>query len=1738
MLEEETVEKIGSNSVESEISLLQTPTPQNSISELTKDVCEPYENENDQATSSEPFMYRHRPTSGRTQDISFLLASIFKDLYTGGVIGEDIIKNLLRSRGGDDEYHEQFVQQLQEIHAEYDKRIAEADAVEKHIIQARARATAAEEKALNKEKESGIDFKSLDNKSLGLPTVKSTFRDCIDSEFLKTHNLIVPEDYITEKRTSSKAPIPAAKPQTYVPKLTKTFKKRISKSPVDDGYTDMSQPKGPCGLLECKSSLTLLSSSEESIVPKVSKSQEEKSNKYLWRDQLPVADRIQAREVMTKFEKCHNFLKNPRHLPPQEGGKSLIIPKKKVPKKVAGRHIFVDKSDPNEPIPVFLANPPIILFTNYKVGQVYETNVELRNLTSSSRHLRVIPPSTSFFSIGLGKFPGEGGIVAPGMSCQYTVRFAPDSPAEYEDFLLVETQTPYPLVVPIEARRSPPILTLPGTLDCGYCLVGGVKITEFLCRNDGYNSGCFCVMPKKMWPTTNFRSVAAAGFLDVAPFAIRPAVFELSPGQTLIMEVAFLPPSSDTFSQTVTMVCDNCHVKDFVLRGSGQYVASEFISISGGESITAPGECRDVTADHFVRFDATNPCVCSQKTLTLRNATHVELPFCWQVLKPNLVCPIPGESVVPTNLDYDQDLKSAFHISPDNGVLAPHQDHEFILAYFPRELKEYHNVFYLVLRDVPEPLNANECNTSRKSSLERSMKTASAAMTNIVGMELEVKGYTEPFQVLLRPYAILIPGENYLGTTLKKYFEMWNYSKSTIYYEWESMHDSHILEVLPPCGAIEPNDFCDLELLLTGGKVEKIKHRLPCHIRYQEEPVVLYIEAAFMGAQVCIDLPSLDFCLMRLGTSAMCTIQIKNTCQLSALWHLQESPECLKERNEEVSQFAFEPSSGELLPLAEHNVTILFTPTKCQSLKTVLELKVENGNTSHIAVKAEVQAVQVCLLSSTVIFKDIYVGIPAQETVKIFNQTLLPTKYTWGELHESEAHQYRVTVSAASYTLGPNEEVTACVELTAYSMRELSGLILSCMVEEMKEPLLLEIFAKPKGLNVTYSIPADSNEESNSLLLNFSEVMVHGTMKRQLLITNNTAIPAAFNLEVDYFSSCSPVPPSVSRLAVSQSSSQSRTPLLKRTVSLTEGPSKSQNQLQREFEDVLLCHRKGAAFVVQPKTGTLEPYQQLTIEITAFANMWGDYSDYLICRVGDLEPTCVPMQLSVKGIPLYFKVLGPQKDNQMQGPVVRFGTHIAGGDTVSRSLRLFNRGPYDIRLDWETYNHVKDDLQLVDLIISYGQQFPLKDESGTEIMGISIAPSESAHSYDWDAIPNSLESSSSALQTTECELEEEEEVPEEAEKESKPASPLISVVLRAHEGIAADYPYYVTPRQVVVPAGSFVTINVSFTPLTQTEVTTNVECEGFAFGYLSLDDQLAFGVPGKVTRCQGYDKEALRLDFKAVVKPALLRVEMDDDDEGLSFYAAASDLIPDGLEGEIQKEILTTRGFKLTNSTETPLYFQFLLKRPFCILNVDPKNSLKSSNSDREENAKMLVLYPQQCTHVTIAFCTSLDLLKSQEYWSPRRKRKLEFKQDLVIEYNNKTTQLIPLHAFFDLPFLELSTDSVNFGICLVGQCRRKEIFLLNRTGSKSFWSATIAPVESQEDQGVFEICPELGVLQAHSIYLSTSRTAIQITFKARDEKMYHTNIVIQGILGEKPVKFSVQGRGTLDEKYEAMFVS
>lgn len=62
-------------------------------------------------------MLRLRPTSLRTQDISHLLTGVFRNLYTAEVIGEEVSASLIKARGSENQRHEEFVGELQQVTA-------------------------------------------------------------------------------------------------------------------------------------------------------------------------------------------------------------------------------------------------------------------------------------------------------------------------------------------------------------------------------------------------------------------------------------------------------------------------------------------------------------------------------------------------------------------------------------------------------------------------------------------------------------------------------------------------------------------------------------------------------------------------------------------------------------------------------------------------------------------------------------------------------------------------------------------------------------------------------------------------------------------------------------------------------------------------------------------------------------------------------------------------------------------------------------------------------------------------------------------------------------------------------------------------------------------------------------------------------------------------------------------------------------------------------------------------------------------------------------------------------------------------------------------------------------------------------------------------------------------------------------------------------------------------------------
>ncbi|XP_034518131.1 deleted in lung and esophageal cancer protein 1 isoform X8 [Ailuropoda melanoleuca] len=1522
----------------------------------------------------EPQLLSLRPTSLLTQDISHLLTGVFRNLYTNEVIGEDLSASLIKARGSEDARHEEFVDELQRIRELYKQRLDEIEMLERHIIQARARALAEKERIMQLAEVHVLDT------FVKMPPAKSMFRWCVDSELLQKHHLICPDDYYGDAVPFCSAPkgisIPGYSKLTFncekhsVPKkhLTKQLedscKKRLTESKDELAYTVDSLTGDSCSKVKRKA---------------VKKAGPPRNKK--WMSHLAVPQRELERLLLARMESRNHFLKNPRFFPPNTpyGGKSLLFPPKKP--VLMGDFQGGDLEQSCADTPVFLAKPSIGFFTDYEIGRVYEMVISLQNTTATSRYLRVLPPSTPYFALGLGMFPGKGGMVAPGMTCQYTVQFFPDCLGDFDDFILVETQSAHTLLIPLQARRPPPVLTLSPVLDCGYCLIGGMKITRFICKNVGFSVGKFCIMPKKSWPPPSFRAVATIGFVEQPPFGILPSVFELAPGQAVCME--------------------------------------------------------------------------------------------------------------------------------------------------PRD---FHSVLQMVLEEIPEPMN-----------LELGkLKDSSYSVDDVIVLEIEVKGSVEPFQVLLEPYALIIPGENYIGINVKKNFKMWNNSKSPIRYLWGKGSDCHIIEVEPCTGTIEPNEVEDFELSFTGGVPGPTCQDLLCEIQNSPSPVVLHIEAAFKGPALVINVSALQFGLLRLGQKATDSIQIQNVSQLPATWCMRESLVCLQERHEGVSPFNIEPSSGQIHPLGECRVNITLEAKQCQRLQTVLELEVVNGAWSYLPVYAEIQEPHVYLRSSHVEVTNLYLGVPTKATVTLINGTLLPTRFHWGKLLGHQASICTVKVSPRCGTLGPSEERQLSLELTAHTQEELSDLALPCTVSGMKEPLVLGISGKSQGLQVTIAISMEGSDSSvpstelwparlEELRLDLGTVPLRTGESGRLTLTNHSPIQTPFTLQFEYFGS--------PQSSLNQKPSlPDMPPALLKTSQIREHLAKRE---QLNFMESMLSHGKGAAFFPHISQGMLGAHQQLSIDITGYANMWGEYWDNLICTVGDLPPAVIPVHMAVVGCPISSQRTTYYTTDQLQKePVIRFGTQVSGGDTVTRVLRLNNSSPCDIRLDWETYTPEDREDRLVELLVFYGPPFPLRDQGGNDLLCPETPASSSSF---WSPSPsNESDSSHKAAQSA-----------EDSSGVSDTASQkIISVVLREHDGVPADHLYCISPKQMVIPAGGSSTISISFTPMVLGPDTLHkVECVGYALGFMSLDDEVERELPGRRRRLQDFAAGPLRLDLCSSVRPAQLSVELDYGG-GVEFRHQASDLIPDQPCTGVLSERVTTHHLKLSNTTEIPQYFRLLVSRPFSVSQEGASRRRRAPGREQgceEEQAragKQLVLHPRENMLVNVSFSLSLELLSYQKLPADQMlpgvdiqqhasgEKEMVFTQNLLLEFPNQTTQVVPLRATVAVPELQLSTSCMDFGTCFVDEERVREVNLMNLSGCRSYWAVLMGQQEPDKDPVAFKVSPNSGLLEARLVNAPPNTITLQVFFTARSSELYECTLVVEGMLGEKACTLRLRGQGSYDEKY------
>ena len=121
-------------------------------------------------------------------------------------------------------------------------------------------------------------------------------------------------------------------------------------------------------------------------------------------------------------------------------------------------------------------------------------------------------------------------------------------------------------------------------------------------------------------------------------------------------------------------------------------------------------------------------------------------------------------------------------------------------------------------------------------------------------------------------------------------------------------------------------------------------------------------------------------------------------------------------------------------------------------------------------------------------------------------------------------------------------------------------------------------------------------------------------------------------------------------------------------------------------------------------------------------------------------------------------------------------------------------------MDWHIFNLVPKDRKLLDLLVTFGNPFPLKDENGEEIVEDDAGESRplsvrSIKDKFCDSPTTSMVAVSekgSLLSKITQELEHEQKVLEEDMEEK-----VISVRIREHDGIPAEGPFSLSANQMV-----------------------------------------------------------------------------------------------------------------------------------------------------------------------------------------------------------------------------------------------------------------------------------------------------------------------------------------------------
>ncbi|KAG7382984.1 Deleted in lung and esophageal cancer protein 1 [Phytophthora pseudosyringae] len=152
----------------------------------------------------------------------------------------------------------------------------------------------------------------------------------------------------------------------------------------------------------------------------------------------------------------------------------------------------------------------------------------------------------------------------------------------------------------------------------------------------------------------------------------------------------------------------------------------------------------------------------------------------------------------------------------------------------------------------------------------------------------------------------------------------------------------------------------------------------------------------------------------------------------------------------------------------------------------------------------------------------------------------------------------------------------------------------------------------------------------------------------------------------------------------------------------------------------VLREGRGVAFQLYPARIHIPPWEQAVVRVTCFNNMPGTYVDDIVSRATGAPPVFLHANVRVVGTPLavdrncvglHFGKPVPEGRPQalLRQPTLSFGALCVRAPTITRTLRVVNRGPQRARVKWKLVENGREDqLVNVTLRVDFGSRLQLR----------------------------------------------------------------------------------------------------------------------------------------------------------------------------------------------------------------------------------------------------------------------------------------------------------------------------------------------------------------------------------------------------------------------------------------------